>query len=511
MSSNQIDETDKPASGAFETAGRSSSSFDDLGKFLFGAEAWGRIYSNATLRRMATEFFRNFYNFFAKLPWVVAIIIIAAIFFRGLTEHVTVIQALSVPETLQKNGYTPEVAGDHLRDALQEFVKSVNSHMSSPDIALHGELPDIVVPTVGISLDAVMSAIRTLLRSTRSRTISGEFIAEGNELLLRLRLDGRQIYSSKKNAGLSDPDDLLKLAAPAVLKEIQPYFVAALLSNSNPDEALYMIEDITTQRNDTDENVAWSYNLKGIILMDRKDYPGATAAVNKAIALNPDLAVAYLNLGLILTDQGLTQQGIDEYRKALKIEPKFAAVHNNLGVALEVMHQNDEAMKQYQEAVKDDRKFALPHDHIGRILQATGKNDEAMPEYQEAIKADPNNANAHVILGAALFKVGKTDDAIGEFSQAINLDPKDAQAHNNLGFALYGIGNRDKAVAEYREALKNDPNLVMAHNNLGFALLDLGLKQDAAAEFQAVLKIEPNNADALQGLKASGEPAKADQ
>jgi tetratricopeptide (TPR) repeat protein len=475
MSNNQTDETDKPASDALETAERSKLSFDDLGKFLFGAAAWGRIYSNVTLRRMATEFFRNLYNFLAKLPWVAAIIIIAAIFFRGLTEHVTVIQALSVPETLQKNGYTPEVAGDHLRDALQEFVKSVSTHMASPDIALHGELPDIVVPTVGISLDAVMSAIRTLLRSTRSRTISGEFIAEGNEL--RLRLDGRQIYTSKKNAGLSDPDDLLKLAAPEVLKEIQPYFVAALLSNSNPDEALDMIEDITTQRSDTDENVAWSYNLKSLILSDRKDYPAATAAVNKAIALNPDLAVAYVNLGHILVDQGLTQQGIDEYRKALKIEPKFATVHNNLGVALEVMHQNDEAMKQYQEAVKDDRKFALPH----------------------------------VNIGALLFKAGKTDDSIGEFRRAINLDPMNAEAHNNLGFALYGIGNKDKAVAEYREALKNDPNLVMAHNNLGFALLDMGLKQDAVAEFQAVLKIDPNDSSALSGLKKSSEPAKIGQ
>jgi tetratricopeptide (TPR) repeat protein len=475
MSSNQFDKTDKLASGALEAAEGINSSLDDLGKFLFGAKAWGRIYSNVTLRRMATDFFRNFYELLSKLPWIAAIMIIAAIVFRGLTEHVTVIQALSVPETLQKNGYTPEVAGHHLRDALQDFAKSANTQMSTPDIALQGELPDIVVPSVGISLDSVMSAVRTLLRSTRSRSISGEFITEGDELLLRLRLDGRQIYTSQKGAGLNNPDDLLKLAAPEVLKEIKPYFVASALINDDAsfrddkkvDSALTMADSIIARLPETDENVAWSYILKGSIFERRKDYPAAIDALNKAIELNGNLVVAHFDLGIAFVDQGRTQKGIDEYRKALKIEPKYAIAHNNLGAALQRIHKDDEAMTEYQEAIKDDPDFATPHNNMGIILSRSSKNDEAIEEYRKAIKIDPQYAAAHV----------------------------------NLGFSLRAVGKNDEGIAEYRLAIRIDPNYVLAHKNLGLALAQGGSSSEALAEFQTVLKIDPNDAAAQAQLQ----------
>jgi tetratricopeptide (TPR) repeat protein len=509
MSSNQIDETDKPASGGFETAEGSHLSFNDLGKLLFGAGAWGRIYSNVTLRRMTTNFFRNFYSFLAKLPWVAAIIIIAAIVFRGLTEHVTVIQTLSVPETLQKNGYTPEVAGHHLRDALQDFVKSANTSMSSPDIALHGELPDIVVPSVGISLDSVMSTIRSLLRSTRSRNISGEFIIEGDELLLRLRLDNRQIYASQKGAGLNNPDDLLKLAAPEVLKEIKPYFVAVSLisddasldDNNKIDGALAMADSIIARLPETDENVAWSYILKGRVYEHRKDYLAAIDALNKAIELDENLGAAHVNLGLVFYDQKLFQKAIDEFRKALKIEPKISIVHFDLGAALQAISKNDEAMAEYSKAININPNYVKAHLNLGVLLKAAGKNGEAMVEYIKVIKIEPHNADAHVSLGFFLTAKGKNDEAIAEYREAIKADPNSAIAHNNLGAVMAATGRNNDAIAEYRAAIRINPNYVLAHNNLGIALVVIGSKGEAIAEFQTVLKIDPNNATAQAQLQ----------
>ena len=496
------------------------------------------------LKRTAQFVSSDFYDFLTKLPWVVAIAVVAAILVQGLTEHVTVIQSLSVPKTLADGGYTAEVAGYRLRDALSEFVRSINTHMKSPEIALQGELPNIVVPTVGISLDAVMSSIRTLLRSTRSRTITGEFTILHDQLSLRLRLDGRDFYTAD-GGDPNNPDEMLKNAVPALLKEIRPYLVAASLSDKNPDEALAAAEDIIARLPESDENVAWAYSLKGSLFEHRKEYSPATEALRKAIQLNGQLVVAHVNLGVILVDQGHLQQGIDEYHKALDIEKNYSLAHNDLGIALHRIHQDDRAMAELQEAIKDDPNSALPyvsignilhdsgdndgaimdfqkaikinphyavaHNNLGNALRSAGKTDEAIAEFKESIKQDPKYALPHRNLGAALHAAGKDDEAIAEYNETIELDPQDAAAHNNLGVSLRALGKYDEAIAEYRAAIGINPNYILAHNNLGFALHDISKNDDAIAEFRAVLIIDPNNSTALDELKKLGVDAKHEQ
>ena len=165
----------------------------------------------------------NFNTLVVKLPWAIVVIFVVAIVIRGLTEHVTGDPAAVGAEGNDEDrGYTPEVAGKRMRDAVDRFASSVNTAMKNPEIALPGKLPNIVVPTVGISLDAIVSSIRTLLRSTPSRSVTGEFTSVNKQLWLRLRLDGREIYSSPPG-NVDKPDDLLPAAAAAGLRNIQPY------------------------------------------------------------------------------------------------------------------------------------------------------------------------------------------------------------------------------------------------------------------------------------------------
>src|ERR1700722_5757259 len=207
--------------------------------FGAAAQAWTWLRTNARplLSRWTNFVVANFNTLVVKLPWGIVVVFVVAIVIRGLTEHVTVIEPLSVPKELEDRGYTPEVAGKRMRDAVDRFASSVNTAMKNPEIALPGELPNIVVPTVGISLDAIVASIRTLLRSTRSRSITGEFTSLGNHLWLRVRLDGHEIYASPAG-DLEKPDELLTSAAPEILKIIQPYFAAAAMRTSNPMGAL---------------------------------------------------------------------------------------------------------------------------------------------------------------------------------------------------------------------------------------------------------------------------------
>jgi len=66
---------------------------------------------------------------------------------------------------------------------------------------------------------------------------------------------------------------------------------------------------------------------------DKKDYHRAIDCYRKAIQINPQYSLAYLNLGVALGSINKTEEAIDCYRKAIQINPKFAAAYNNMGTA----------------------------------------------------------------------------------------------------------------------------------------------------------------------------------
>ena len=465
------------------------------------------------LTRLARFVARNYNNFFTKVPWAIAIFVILAILIQGLFEHVTVIQSISVPPALANTGYTPEVAGNRLRDAIADFVKSANSHMKSPDVALQGDLPNIVVPTVGISLDAVLASLRTLLRSTRSRTIAGEFTIVGNQLWLRLRIDGRPLFSNDKGGDPNNPDALLKVAAQSVIHEIQPYYVPASMSTSNPSEALALINSIIGQFPKTDSNVIWAYNLKGSILTNRKDltdkndYSAAKEALTTALQGDPRLAAAYINMGNILRKENDEKGALADYNKAIKIEPTYAFAHRVLGGYYQELKRLNDAIAEYRNAIKYDFNNSEYHFDLAYALSIADRSDdedtidEVIDEYRQAIRIKPSYSMAHYNLGIELRKLGKDSESIAEYQEAIKDAPQFALPHNNLGRALHDAKKDREAIVEYRAAIKIDPNEILAHNNLGIALSDLGMKKDAIAEFQTVLKIDSNNATALDHLQ----------
>lgn len=437
------------------------------------AWTWLRSQGPPLLSRGTKFIVHNFNTLVVKLPGAIIVVFILWMVIRGLTEHVTVIEPLSVPKQLEDRGYTPEVAGKHMRDAIEKFASAVNTTMKNPEIALQGELPNIVVPTVGISLDAIVASIRTMLRSTRSRSITGEFTSLGNQLWLRLRLDGHQIYTSPAG-DLEKPDELLAGAAPEILKIIQPYFAAAAMRNGNPTGALALADAVIQHRPESDENVPWLYNLKGSILYDSGDYLAARSAAEKALALDPGLAGAHLNLGVLSGAEGDHQSAMSEYAKAVRTNPEIPAGHNDVAVELNNKGDVDGAIREYQNAIKLEPNFALAHHNLGNVMRSLKKDREAASEYAEALdqyrrhlNTNPKDAATHLGLAAVLRAQGdaagataQLQAAVARFTDIVQSEPKNLVARRYLGDALEGLQKYDDAAAAYQEALEIKPDAV---------------------------------------------------
>jgi tetratricopeptide (TPR) repeat protein len=201
-------------------------------------------------------------------------------------------------------------------------------------------------------LDAVVASIRTLLRSTRSRTISGEITVRDKQLWLALRLDGQKFYESGKGVDPEKPDALFLAAAPEVLKKIRPYFVAVDMRHKDPDRALIFIDEMIAELPASDEYVPWFYSQQGLIYLNRKDFAAATLSFQTALRMtHGNLMPAHANLALVYKAQNLDDKAAEEYKIALKLAPEFPVVHFGYGILLAKQHKEAEAIAELRRAI----------------------------------------------------------------------------------------------------------------------------------------------------------------
>ncbi len=99
----------------------------------------------------------------------------------------------------------------------------------------------------------------------------------------------------------------------------------------------------------------YRYNLAGCLAL-RGDTDAAAGLFRQVLALAPEHAAAFNNLGLVLRDQSLVAAAIDCHRHALAVEPRNPDVHRNLLAAL-----------LYASEVDEDRRFAW-HRAFGRAV-----------------------------------------------------------------------------------------------------------------------------------------------
>ena len=70
-----------------------------------------------------------------------------------------------------------------------------------------------------------------------------------------------------------------------------------------------------------------------ISLQEQGKLEEAIEAYNKALAIKPDYAEAYNNMGVTLKEQGKLEEAIEAYNKALAIKPDYAEAYNNMGIS----------------------------------------------------------------------------------------------------------------------------------------------------------------------------------
>ena len=206
-------------------------------------------------------------------------------------------------------------------------------------------------------------------------------------------------------------------------------------------------------------------------LMNERNWDGAIDAATRAINLNPNDPIAYINRSWGNAEKGNYPQAISDADSAVKLSPKNAMAYNNRAYALELSGSLTEAKKDYKKACELNYKAACETvakfeqaakgnttDEVRELLNRTNekfraKDWKAVEQIStRAISIDPSNAMAYVNRSGARAELGLLSPALEDCNRAIQLNPGLGVAHNNCGYTYELMGRAKQAELEYQQA-----------------------------------------------------------
>ena len=202
-----------------------------------------------------------------------------------------------------------------------------------------------------------------------------------------------------------------------------------------------------------------------------RHYDEAEAAVRRMIALQPELASAYHELGLVLLKTGRQAQAVAALRHALELKPDFPEVLCTLGGILSDSSLFAESETMLRRAIELRPDMAAGHCNLGLLLLRMRRHDESIATLRRALELDPNSPETLTNLGGVLCENWQLGEAETVLRRAIELQPGKAEAHANLGNVLKSSSRLDEAIASYHRAAELEPTNVFVHNNLIFSMM----------------------------------------
>jgi tetratricopeptide (TPR) repeat protein len=237
-------------------------------------------------------------------------------------------------------------------------------------------------------------------------------------------------------------------------------------------------------------------HMLGLVLVQQGEGGRGAELIERAVAANPGVAAAHVNLAMALVALGRFEAALAASERALALQPASADAHINRGNALLALARPDEALAAYDAALA--LRPADPQAHYNRAnaLRDLGRLDAAVMGYDAAVALRPGYLEALSNRGAALLKLERLEEALASYDGAAAAAPASAEAHLNRGVVLARLNRLADAIASYDAAVAANPASPEAHSNRASALNDSNRPAEALAASDRALALKPDYPEA---------------
>jgi predicted CXXCH cytochrome family protein len=274
----------------------------------------------------------------------------------------------------------------------------------------------------------------------------------------------------------------------------------ALRSGGRIEQAVPMYEEAARQE---PHNPA-ALERQAQALMGVKQFARAEQVFTQALDLAPNAGV-WVQVGVARLQQGRTADALAALEKAIALDPDLAEAYNSIGAIGLETGDPSRAETALRNAIRIQPNYAEAHNNLANLLAAAGKFEEAQYHFLAALRYKDDYFGAHFDYALALAKAHRFHEAQIQAEAMLHIDPRSAQAHDLLGNLLGAQGQRERSIEQFREAVRLAPEFNRANLDLGGALVDAGDVDAAIPYLKEAAQGQDTRQESLQILEKLGK------
>lgn len=298
--------------------------------------------------------------------------------------------------------------------------------------------------------------------------------AEPEDAQARLRLGVARMAGGDAAAAFADLESAAQMDDTAIQADLA--LVMAHLRRGETDKALEAHAQL--ERKQPDNPLV--HNLRGGLMLAKRDVPAARAAFEKALSIRPEYLAAAVNLARIDLSENRPDDALGRIRAVVERNPKnaealltLAELQRSIGAApAEVLASLTRAEAVSPGAVAPN--LAIVQHHLRQR-----EFPQALQVAQKLAAANPEDARVVDALARAQLAAGDSQQAISALNKLASLQPRSPQPHVMLAEVQRGLKNNAAAEQALRRALSIAPDMTEVQLRLVALLIEDG-KPDGA-------------------------------
>ena len=218
------------------------------------------------------------------------------------------------------------------------------------------------------------------------------------------------------------------------------------------------------------------------------DWQGAEREFRRALAINPNIAMAHFGLASLLLNQDRPEEGFVQMRTARELDPMSPVLNTLEAAYLLGAGHRDEARARLNRALDIAPRFWLAHCTQGLLLLADQQPDNAIAEMRRAVVLADGTSRPIALLGIYLARFGQIEEARKILNQLLALAKVRYVPPTSLAAVYSALGDVQPALDALDRAfltrdtrltfLKDDPRLAGLREEPRFVALIHKLKLD---------------------------------
>jgi adenylate cyclase len=212
----------------------------------------------------------------------------------------------------------------------------------------------------------------------------------------------------------------------------------------------------------------------------------ALAYVKKSLDLDPQFAQAIALQSSLLDDLGMRSDARRAADRALELNPNLAVAHFALARFLMGEYDISGSEKELRRSLELDPELAGALDTVGLFEAFRGEFTQSIETYQRVIGMDPVNPQRYFKLALVYFYADRFSESVATERRMRELQPDSSDPHMWSSAILFAQGNAAAALAELDLVADENERLGCGCRTL---MLDvLGRKKEADAAFAKLME-----------------------